>query len=174
MRGKDPQLIPHRSRNFCILRVAFRIRVLNTQESPLMFSFKTSWVASFLGIVLVSIPGFTFNRRNSRAFAIVGQTIGQTNSAIVSAETSLASGVVLGRSLEYRSGDNRDPANAKAVPWRLASKKNCLGTRLRTDFLSCLVQQNGTMVAITRTPRCRSPQAPVFFTFTRTTNQSPT
>lgn len=121
MRGRAPKLFQHRSRNFCILRVAFGIRVLNL-ESPLMFSLKTSWVASFLGIVLVSMPDLSFAGRGNRAFAFIDET-GNPATEIASANTSLASGAVLGRSLEYGSGDRVERSKIKIVPWRLASKK---------------------------------------------------
>ena len=97
-----------------------------------MFSLKTSWVASFLGIVLISLPGVStpslmFDRRGDLAFARVGDRDNSDNVvaglAIASAETSLASGVVLGRSLEYRTRKHGEQSTAKAVPWRLASKK---------------------------------------------------
>ncbi|MEM9539643.1 MAG: septal ring lytic transglycosylase RlpA family protein [Cyanobacteria bacterium P01_E01_bin.42] len=105
-----------------------------------MFSLKTSWVTSFLGIVLVSLPSLPLSGRGSRAFASVGNTssIGQ---AIALADTSLASGAVLGRSLEYGSG-NRTQQAVKVIPWRLASKKVAWEDTSKRTF--CPVSTNRT------------------------------
>ena len=102
-----------------------------------MFSLKTSWVASCLGIVLVSLPSLTPYGKGNRAFA----AIGNAGNAIALADTSLASGAVLGRSLEYGSGD-RPHQVVKIVPWRLASKKVAWEDASKRTF--CPVSTNRT------------------------------
>ena len=86
-----------------------------------MFSLKTSWLASFLGIVFVSTPGLDFGRQSDRALAAIGNETGIL--LVASSETSLASGLVLGRSLHYRSGNHGETSTASTVPWQLASKR---------------------------------------------------
>lgn len=88
-----------------------------------MFFLKTSWVASFLGIVLVSMP--SFNRHGDRALAIETNNLGNVTEglSIVNPETSLTSGVLLGRSLQYHSGNDTGESKISTVPWELASKK---------------------------------------------------
>ncbi|WP_204102902.1 MULTISPECIES: septal ring lytic transglycosylase RlpA family protein [Spirulina sp. CCY15215] len=123
-----------------------------------MFFLKTSWVASFLGIVLVSTP--SFNRQGDRVLAIETNNLGNVTEglSIVNPETSLTSGVLLGRSLQYRSWNDTGKPDISNVPWELASKKIAWDRSSERAFCPPVSQETEQWSQLPKVPNINLPK----------------